>query len=471
MLFPSVAFFLFFSGVLLLELPLRRRAPARKLLLLAASYGFYAAWDWRFLGLILLSTTVDYWVGGQLGGCDAARPPPRQVGLSLGLNLGLLGLFKYFDFFVGSAAALLAGLGVEASPPLLHLVLPVGISFYTFQTLSYTLDVAARRLPPCRSPLDFALFVAFFPQLVAGPIVRAREFLPQLAENARPTRAGISLGLYDVCSGLFKKVVIADLIGAGMVDPLHADPGRFGVVGALLGIYGYAFQLYGDFAGYSQIAIGLARMLGFRLPVNFRAPYLARTMSDFWRRWHISLSTWLRDYLYLPLGGSRGGLSRTRRNLLITMVLGGLWHGAGWNFLIWGAIHGVALVVSHARRGRRAEGGRQRPGFLPRMRDRLVVFHVWALSLVFFRAAELGDALEVFQALARPGGARPSSMLAYGAFALTIALHLGSERWKPRLTRAFVRMAPELQGAALLLLLGLLSLLMNEARPFVYFQF
>ena len=472
MLFPSVAFLIFFSGVLLADLALRPWARWRKAFLLAASYGFYGFWDWRFLGLILLSTAVDFWVGGRLGGCDDAPRRRRLVGLSLVVNLGLLGLFKYFDFFVGSAVELLDGLGFEASPPLLRLILPVGISFYTFQTLSYTLDVAARRLEPCRSPLDFALFVAFFPQLVAGPIVRARDFLPQLAENPRPTRAGVSLGLYDLASGLFKKVVIADLIGAGLVDPLHQDPGRFGTAGALLGVYGYAFQLYGDFAGYSQIAIGCARLLGFRLPVNFRAPYLARTMGDFWRRWHISLSTWLRDYLYVPLGGSRRGRSRTRRNLLITMVLGGLWHGAGWNFLLWGTIHGLALVLSQGRRERRLAAGRCLPnGWFSRLQQRLVVFHVWALSLVFFRAPDLDGALQVFSSLARPSGALQHSILAFGAFALTLALHLGSERWKPRVVRAFVRLAPELQGAALLLLLGLMSLLMSEARPFVYFQF
>jgi len=471
MLFPSLAFLFFFLVVLLCDAALRDRAQSRKLFLLGASWFFYACWDWRFLGLILFSTALDWYVARAIHATQAPRRRKHLLWISLGANLGLLGVFKYCDFFLDSLRELLHGLGIHAQIPLLELILPVGISFYTFQTLSYTIDVHQRRLAPARSPLDFALFVAFFPQLVAGPIVRARDFLPQLERNPGPTAQGAARGLHDILAGLFKKVVLADTLGAALVDPVHADPGGAGALAAWAAMYGYAFQIYGDFAGYSQIAIGAGRMLGFRLPMNFRSPYLARDMSDFWRRWHISLSSWLRDYLYIPLGGNRGGKGRTRVNLLLTMLLGGLWHGAGWTFVLWGLLHGAALSISHARAARRHRAGKRRSDTpLAVLGQRLAVFHVWAVSMVLFRATDLATAGELFRALFRAGGPVPAA-LPLAVLGLAALLHGLGEIWTQRIERAWLRLPPEARGVVAALVLTLVGTVGSGARPFVYFQF
>jgi D-alanyl-lipoteichoic acid acyltransferase DltB (MBOAT superfamily) len=286
-------------------------------------------------------------------------------------------------------------LGIPVSMTTLEVVLPVGISFYTFQTMSYSIDVHRRVLEPTDSLLDFALFVGFFPQLVAGPIVRARDFLSQLATNDRSpidTTRAIRL----ILGGLFKKMVLADVLAASLVDGVFANPDGATGLETLLAIYGYALQIYGDFSGYSDIAIGIALLLGFRFPVNFNQPYRALSLSDFWRRWHISLSSWLRDYLYIGLGGNRRGRARTARNLLATMLLGGLWHGAGWTFILWGAIHGVGLVVERriAERWPSDETGR-----VGRLLRSLVTFHLVCAAWVFFRSVDVERALEVFSAL------------------------------------------------------------------------
>lgn len=471
MLFNSVAFALFFPAVLAVEMLLHRRSNWRKPFLLFASYFFYACWDWRFLGLIWFSTSIDWFVGRGLAASDNPKHRRRLLLCSLTANLGCLGVFKYLNFFIQSANELLESFGAETPVPLLDLIIPVGISFYTFQTLSYTVDIYKNKLKPAEEFVDFALFVAFFPQLVAGPIVRARDFLPQLKNNIRPTANGFSQGLFDIMAGLFKKVVIADYLGRHLVDPVHADPQQFGTWAAVAAIYGYAFQIYGDFAGYSQIAIGAGRMLGFRLPLNFRTPYLARDMSDFWQRWHISLSSWLRDYLYIPLGGNRSGVWGTYRNLMITMLLGGLWHGAGWNFVIWGFIHGCALMVSHHRREKRRHLGIQRSeNPLAVCWQCLAVFHVWALSMVFFRAQTFAEAIQVFASLGRWSGSEPE-LLGVWMLVLAIVLHIASPTWKPRIQKMYLRLAPELQGALLILLLGLLAAMSSAETPFIYFQF
>lgn len=332
-------------------IPSRR---GRHILLLIASYLFYMSWNVWLISLILFSTLLDFFVGMALARVEDGRRRKGLLAVSLVGNLGVLAVFKYADFFVLSLRELLLAGGVHTDLTTLGILLPVGISFYTFQTLSYTVDIYRRRTAPCRDPIAFALFVAFFPQLVAGPIVKAHEFLPQLAERTRFDWRRIERGAVLLLIGLTKKTLIADNL-AMLVDPVFADPTAFVTRDLWLAMFCYGGQIYCDFSGYSDMAIALAGMLGYDLPLNFASPYLAVGLSDFWRRWHISLSTWLRDYLYIPLGGSRCSRWCTRRNLMITMLLGGLWHGASWTFVVWGALHGVALVVF--RRSRR-EGDR-----------------------------------------------------------------------------------------------------------------
>jgi len=354
MAFNSFLYLVFFGLVLALVHLLRDRVTARNAVLLAASYFFYMCWDWRFLALILVSTAVDYSCGRALAiaPADVGEPAPRTrrrkaiLLVSLITNLGLLGVFKYFNFFIDSAAAVLAALGLQPNVPSLRIILPVGISFYTFQTLSYTIDLYRGILPTERRLLNFALYVAFFPQLVAGPIERAKRLLPQIAAVRPVTRADLGSGAYLILWGLFKKVVIADNV-AVFSDAAFANPTHSGLY-SLLGVVAFTVQIYADFSAYSDIARGSARCLGFDLMLNFNLPYFCTNVGDFYRRWHISLSTWLRDYLYIPLGGSRVSEPRLYFNLMLTMLLGGLWHGASWTFVMWGAFQGILLCAHRA---------------------------------------------------------------------------------------------------------------------------
>ncbi|MCP4094329.1 MAG: MBOAT family protein [Planctomycetes bacterium] len=351
--FDSFSFAVFFAIIFPTTALLQRHVRSRNLFLLVASYYFYACWDWRFLSLIWISTAVDFYCGLKLDVTeDEAKhnetPAPR-VGdrkvllLSLCTNLGILGFFKYFNFFIDSAVGALNAIGLTGQHHSLNIILPVGISFYTFQTLSYTIDVYRRRIPTERNLLNFATFVAFFPQLVAGPIERAARLLPQIREPRFLTYRNLSSGSFLIVWGLFEKIVIADNAGRVANGLFAADqPSGLDVV---IGVYAFAIQIYGDFSGYTNIARGVARCLGFDLMRNFNLPYFAVNPSDFWRRWHISLSTWLRDYLYIPLGGNRKGRVRNYINLMITMVLGGLWHGAAMHFVVWGFFHGLLLSI------------------------------------------------------------------------------------------------------------------------------
>jgi alginate O-acetyltransferase complex protein AlgI len=449
-------------------LGLVRHRRAGKVFLLLASYYFYAFWDWRFLGLILASTLCDWLVGLGLGRARAPRPRRLLLATSLGVNLGLLGFFKYYNFFVSGLAALLAPLGWH--PGTLEIVLPVGISFYTFQTLSYTIDVYRGRLAVCRDPLDFALFVGFFPQLVAGPIVRAADFLPQLAAPRRLDWERAFLGFRQFTCGLFKKVFIADRL-AVFVDEVFANAGGHDGPTTWLAVLAYAVQIYADFSGYSDMAIGTARWLGFDLRENFDHPYLARSPREFWQRWHISLSTWLRDYLYIPLGGSRRGPRRTWLNLMITMLLGGLWHGAALHFVAWGAWHGLALA---AQRGIAARlGGPPGDG-----RRRLRAAAGWAVTMlvvlvgwVLFRAESFAQALLVLRQMfaPAPGVAWPHPF-ALLAVALVAGGHVLQVRWpgRDRLLPAAAWTTPVI----LFLLLWLAAAFPPRGfNPFIYFQF
>jgi alginate O-acetyltransferase complex protein AlgI len=359
--FNSLEYALFLPFVLLVYFRLRHRQ--QNLFLLAASYFFYAYWDWRFLSLLILSTALDYALGKQIEAARRRRDPSpakRWLAASVVANLGILAVFKYYGFFVESLNVVLAQMGAAPARGLIEIVLPIGISFYTFQSLSYTIDIYRQKLKAVDDPVDYALFVAFFPQLVAGPIERATHLLPQIQQPRTVSRADWERGVYLILLGLVRKVAIADTAG-GLVDRIFADPGSHTSLQLAVGAVLYAIQIYCDFAGYSDIARGSARMLGFDLMRNFRHPYFATSPADFWRRWHISLSTWVRDYLFIPLGGSRNGIARTCANLLVSLTLSGLWHGASWNFVVWGFAHGLLLAAHRIYREWRGRAGEPLP--------------------------------------------------------------------------------------------------------------
>lgn len=469
MLFTELRFLGFFLIVFAIYWGLRWNGP-RKFWLLAASYAFYAGWDWRFLGLIALSTLVDFVVGLALGRVEGMGSRRLLLTASVVVNLGVLGLFKYFDFFAASATQFLGWLGLPLSPRVLDLILPVGISFYTFQTLSYTIDVYRRRLAPTSSLLDFSLFVAFFPQLVAGPIVRASTFLPQLERARRFGEVPVRFCLTLFLVGFIKKACIADNM-ALLVDPVFADPAA-GSAGTLwLAIVLYGVQIFCDFSGYSDMAIATGGLLGFRLPLNFDHPYTASTLTEFWRRWHISLSTWFRDYLYVPLGGSRGnsgGRVRVLLNLATVFFLCGLWHGASWNFVIWGLLHGAVLVVE------RSFGWREASSFWP-LRvaiTQLVVMLGW----VVFRSRDLSGSIVYYRTLAglsEPVDGAAVMALApwWWVFIAALAwLHFALRRRELTERTAFL---PDWAyalafGAAVALALPWVA---ANYQPFIYFQF
>ena len=472
MLFNTLEFAVFFVLVWAVYLALSQRAQNRWLLL--ASYAFYGAWDWRFLGLIALSTGVDYAIGLALGRNDVPRARRRLLLASLVLNLGLLGVFKYAGFFAASFAALAGAVGWQVQPWVLDVVLPVGISFYTFQTLSYTIDVYRRQLEPVRDPLDFALFVAFFPQLVAGPIERACRLLPQIAAPRRLGWEALGSGAWLVLSGLFKKVVVADNLGH-LVDGVYVNPGAHGGLAVTLATWAFAWQIYCDFSGYSDMARGLARLLGFELMLNFELPYLATSPADFWRRWHISLSTWLRDYLYIPLGGNRGGGLLTLRNLALTMLLGGLWHGAAWTYVLWGAYQGALLIAHRLLRPRLAriapasDTGRAAWWTL----RVAVMFQLACLGWMIFRADSLTALGELLSRLGAGWelSAVQAWLLPLAVLVLPLALFQLAQRWRGDLDLV-LRWPVPLRALTYATLFYAIVLLGEDfGAPFLYFQF
>jgi alginate O-acetyltransferase complex protein AlgI len=392
MVFNSLHFLWFFVVVYAAYLLLPHRA--QNWLLLAASYYFYAAWDWRFLGLPIGSTLVDYTCALAL---DKTSNPSRRRALlcaSLGFNLTLLAFFKYFNFFADNLHAVFGALGWRVDFVTLRVLLPIGISFYTFVTMSYVIDVFRREIRPTRNLIDFAVFVAYFPHLVAGPILRASRLLPQIASARHVTSDQLRDGAWLIAWGFFQKIFVADNL-AGLANTIFEPGTRHTGINVLLGVYAFGFQIYGDFAGYSNIARGTSKLMGIELIENFRFPYLVRSPQEFWRHWHISLSTWLRDYLYIPLGGNRGTPWQTRRNLLITMVLGGLWHGAAWTFVLWGLYHGLLLIVYRAAAPLdAAQRWALGPSAFARVFGWAIMFHLTCVGWLIFRARsarQLGD--------------------------------------------------------------------------------
>jgi alginate O-acetyltransferase complex protein AlgI len=353
MVFTSPTFIVFFLVFYSLYLLLQRARSVRpqNILLLVASNIFYGAWDVRFLGLLWFSAIIDFFVAKQIARATTLRKKRWYLTFSITTQLSILATFKYLNFGIQSAVSLLQEMGFHAHYQTLAIILPIGISFYTFQTMAYTIDVFRGKVPPCTDPINFALYVSFFPQLVAGPIETPGHLLPQLVRKRIVDRDAVAIGMYFVLIGFFKKIVVADTL-APLVQYTFDNPGSVSGVSSLLGVMAFSLQIYGDFAGYTYIARGVAKLMGIDLAVNFRRPYLAVSPRDFWRRWHISLSNWLRDYLYISLGGSRRGTGRTYVNLMLTMFLGGLWHGASGNFAVWGLYHGSLLCADHSMESR-----------------------------------------------------------------------------------------------------------------------
>ncbi len=461
----SSIYIVFLALVVAIYWTLSRRG--QNILLLAASYFFYAWWDWRFLLLMAASTSVDYWTARRL--CASPSPRTRRTLLlaSLALNFCFLGYFKYFNFFVDSFAGVASIVGIHDIPHTLwKVILPPAISFYTFQEVAYIVDVYQRKLEPAGSLLEYALFISFFPHLIAGPIQRPGHLLPQVQQNRRFDPEKVFDGCMLILSGLFRKCVMADSCAQLANAAFDGKMGRSGWA-TLLGAYAFAFQIYGDFSGYSNIARGSAQLLGFHFMVNFRQPYLATSLQDFWRRWHISLSTWLRDYLYVPLGGNRLSVPRTYINLLLTMLIGGLWHGASWNFVVWGGLHGAVLA---AERGFKIRTPRSP---LAQWIKRLAVFHLVCFAWIFFRAPTLHASFSMLAAMA--DWHRSPSYLTGFIYLATFSLPLvaidlymehSSEEY-PTQCSAFGWQLTAATAAMLLIAFGAAY----EPAPFVYFQF
>ena len=480
MIFNSLPFLIFATVFFLLYFQVHGRT--RMWLILVAGYFFYGWWDWRFLGLIAFTTVMDYSLGLYIDGTE--NPKQRRIGVvvSIVMNLTFLGFFKYFNFFADSLANLVRGMGMEPSWTTLNIILPVGISFYTFQSLSYTVDVYRRKLPVERDFVKFAAFVSLFPQLMAGPIVRAYDLLPQMSADKKFEWNRWNSGLGRVLWGFFKKVAIADSL-APFVDQVFGAPETFGSLHLLIGVIFYSFQIYCDFSGYSDIAIGLARMMGFRFPENFRTPYFSRSFSEFWTRWHISLSSWLRDYLYIPLGGNRHGIFKTYRNNMITMLLGGLWHGANWAFVFWGFLHGFYLILQ--RLASPIWTRVVRILHLPRfVDDGFCILAVYTLTLVawiYFRAGSLGHASfavanQVLSGILSGEGFNFGAVInkfqvikGFLLIGILLAAEISNLRWRWNVQQVIHPVWRMAAFAALLWLLAFFGTF--GANAFIYFQF
>jgi alginate O-acetyltransferase complex protein AlgI len=464
-LFPTLEFAVFFCIVLPVCWALNDRPRQWCAAMLVASLVFYGWWDARFVALILAATLLNQLAA--VGIHRAGGPNRRRILIAtIVADLTILGFFKYYGFFVLSAETLFAAVGLPLDLPLLDVILPVGISFFTFQALSYVIDVYRRQLEPAPL-LDFAVYLAFFPQLVAGPIVRASELLPQLSGSRDPDHIDTARAWRLIVGGLFKKAVIADLLATTLVDPVFAEPAAHTGPQLALAIYGYAVQIYCDFSAYSDIAIGLALLMGLSFPDNFDAPYTADSLRDFWRRWHMTLSRWLRDYLYIPLGGSRDGSWRTYRNLFLTMLLGGLWHGASWRFVLWGALHGGYLGVERLIEARHPERR------WPIWARRLLVFHYVCFCWIFFRAQSMADVGHILAGLWR-GWTSPVEVHPGVLAALAVGL---LSQWIPRslltgLEDRFSVLPAAGQGVALAAALLVIEVLGPPGvAAFIYFQF
>ena len=476
MLFNSCTFLIFIIIVLCCYYLLSWKSQNK--FLLVASYFFYGWWDWRFLSLLAISTIVDFLCGKRIASSENPKTRKMLLMVSLCTNLGILGFFKYFNFFSESMHYIHSLVGLKADFPVIGILLPVGISFYTFQSMAYTIDIYRRIETPCYNFYDFALYVSFFPQLVAGPIERSVHLLPQFQSQRKVTPNAFYSGCQLILVGYFKKILIADS-AAPLVNQIFDNIRPAGTIELILGIYLFALQIYGDFAGYTDIARGVSRLFGINLCINFRQPYLSASITEFWRRWHISLSSWLRDYLYIPLGGNRRGTIKTYRNIILTMLLGGLWHGANWKFVIWGGLHGLYLSFhKFILRGKKPNitAKPEKGQFIQWMLKVFLTFNLVCLTWIFFRAESLSSAIDFMHNIFnltdyRVVGIRElaANFIFLGSLSFLVDYFCWkndteipfSDRWSTW-TRGFVY-------AGMIVLMVLVGA--NDAQPFIYFQF
>ena len=471
MVFNSLTFAVFFALVLLLHaLPLKWQV--KKVNLLIASYLFYAAWNPPFIVLLWISTIVDWYAAQKLVHAQKQSVRKFWMLLSVVVNLGMLGYFKYGTFLLTNFTLLANSLGIDYQPPSSSIILPVGISFYTFATLSYTLDIYLRRAEPAKNFLDYALFVTFFPHLVAGPIMRPTELVPQFAQARQATRAMLGFGLALMTLGMFQKIVLADAFLGPTAERIFDGMAQPGLLDAWLGTLAFSGQIFCDFAGYSTTAIGAAMCLGFAMPDNFRFPYAAIGFSDFWRRWHITLSAWLRDYLYIPLGGNRHGAARTYFALMLTMLLGGLWHGASWTFVVWGGLHGLYLAAERLLKARFAE---YKPGTLMLFALGCLTYLLINITWVFFRSSSFERAGAILRGMS---GLNREAMpiLTTAQIAMPAIIVLGillCHIWmrEKTLESAITRVPNWITAPVLAVMLFAIIIAQGTGNAFIYFQF
>jgi D-alanyl-lipoteichoic acid acyltransferase DltB (MBOAT superfamily) len=475
MLFPTIDFAVFFAVAFTVNWLLNPYRAWWKLAMIGLSYVFYGWVGWSYCLLLLATTAVSFTGGALVGASRNERGRRIAMGVSVAVLLGILGWYKYYGFVSVNLDNVTRNIGLGQAVPLVQVGLPIAISFFTFMAISYVVDIYRRKLDPAK-PLDFALYLSFFPHLLAGPIVRGGELLPQIRRRRDPEAIDYSRAFWLILAGLFKKVVISSYVASAIVQPVFTSPSQHSALEAVFGAWGYAVQIYCDFSGYTDIAIGLALLLGFRFPQNFDAPYTARNLQDFWRRWHMTLSRWLRDYLYIPLGGSAGSEGRTVRNIMITMVLGGLWHGAAWTFVIWGALQGVGQSFGHLRRASRERRG------LPAVADgpvrvwvqRFLTFQFVCLGWVFFNASGTSQAFAVLGRVVS-GWGEPSPLVTpllvlvvVGTIASQFVPPLSVDRLQALFSRQRTWVQVGLLGFALL---GITTYGPVGVAPFIYYRF
>lgn len=473
MIFSSGLFLFLFLGFSLVYLLLKKTTTLRLLFVVLFSYYFYYKSSGTYFFLLAVVTLSDFTLARLMERTERKGARRALLITSLCINLGLLCYFKYTNFFYEMLAPLWGG-----KFHALDIFLPVGISFFTFQSLSYTLDVYRGELKALRNPLDYAFFVSFFPQLVAGPIVRARDFIPQIRRPVVVTPEMFGRGVYFIAAGLFKKAILSDYISVNFVERIFDNPGLYSGIENLFGVYGYALQIYCDFSGYSDMAIGLALLLGFHFPLNFRSPYKASSITEFWHRWHISLSTWLRDYLYISMGGNRRGKLRTYFNLFMTMLLGGLWHGASWNFVFWGAIHGIALALHKFWRSLLGRDKHYQSRGIRRVLGILLTFHLVCLCWIFFRNSTFEASWTMIHQIVanfQPqlfGQLVDGYKMVFAFMAVGFVLHFLPDRWEEACQRGVIRLPLVTQALLLILIIYVvIQVKTSDIQPFIYFQF
>lgn len=473
MIFSSGLFLFLFLGFSLVYLLLQRTTTLRLIFVTLFSYYFYYKSSGTYFVLLAVVTLTDFVLAHCMAHTSQKGKRKLLLIISLSVNLGLLCYFKYTNFFYEMLAPLWQG-EFQA----LNIFLPVGISFFTFQSLSYTIDVYRRELTPLRNLLDYAFYVSFFPQLVAGPIVRARDFIPQIRKPIVVTPEMFGSGIFFIASGLFKKAILSDYISVNFVERIFDNPGLYSGIENLFGVYGYTLQIYCDFSGYSDMAIGLALLLGFHFPLNFRSPYKSASITEFWHRWHISLSTWLRDYLYISMGGNRRGRIRTYFNLFMTMLLGGLWHGASWNFVFWGAIHGIALALHKLWRSLLQRPKNYESHGLLRVLGILITFHLVCFCWIFFRNNTFEASWTMLHQIFtnfQPqllGQLISGYKVVFAFMAVGYLLHFLPDRWETACRQSVVRMPLIGQSFLLVILIYIvIQVKTSDIQPFIYFQF